>query len=282
LLKQRVVTAVLLLAVLVAVLWAPRPEPFLAFVALAIGLAAWEWAWLNGLRGFSTYAFGAGALVVLLLLRGSLASVPTSVWLGVLALWVLGGTWALQSASVGWQSLAGLARLSIGLLVLVPAGLALLNWKALGLNALLSALCLVWVADVAAYFGGRRFGRRKLAPAISPGKSWEGVFSGVLGVLLLAVIWIQLIDTQPWVDGMSLYGRLVSGMGWPLTVLVLLVLAALSVVGDLFESLVKRAAGAKDSSQLLPGHGGVLDRVDALLPVLPAALGFVALAKAMA
>jgi phosphatidate cytidylyltransferase len=140
---------------------------------------------------------------------------------------------------------------------------------------------LVWIADVAAYFGGRRFGRRKLAPAISPGKSWEGVWSGVLGVLLLAVLWVQLVDVQPWVDGPSLYGRLVGGLGWPLTALVLLLLAALSVVGDLFESLVKRAAGAKDSSQLLPGHGGILDRIDALLPVLPAALAFVALAKVM-
>lgn len=280
-LKQRVITAIALLALFIPVLWAPHPAPFLGFVAIAIGLAAWEWARLNGFGGLSALAFGFSALVLLGLGHRYMPVVPVWLWLTVLAGWALGGALALRQASRGWIKLSGSLRLVLGLLVLIPAGLAFLGWKALGLNALLSALCLVWIADVAAYFGGRRFGRRKLAPAISPGKSWEGVWSGVLGVLLLAVLWVQFVDVQPWVDGPSLYGRLVSGLGWPLTVLVLLLLAALSVVGDLFESLVKRAAGAKDSSQLLPGHGGILDRIDALLPVLPAALAFVALAKVM-
>ncbi len=280
-LKQRVITAIALLALLIPILLAPNPAPFLGFVAVAIGLAAWEWARLNGLSGLLAFAFGFAALVLLGLIHSYVPRVPTWIWLAVFAGWALGGSLALRHASMGWIKLSGPLRLCLGLLVLVPTGLAFLAWKALGLNALLSALCLVWVADVAAYFGGRRFGRRKLAPVISPGKSWEGVWSGVLGVLLLAVLWVQFVDVQPWVDGPSLYGRLVSGLGWPLTALVLLLLAALSVVGDLFESLVKRAAGAKDSSQLLPGHGGILDRIDALLPVLPAALAFVALAKVM-
>jgi phosphatidate cytidylyltransferase len=118
------------------------------------------------------------------------------------------------------------------------------------------------MADIAAYAGGRAFGRHKLAPSISPGKSWEGVWSGMVGVLLLALLWTQL-DQAYALGSSSLYTRLQQGFGW---------LSGMSVVGDLVESLVKRAAGAKDSSGLLPGHGGVLDRVDALLPVFPIAL----------
>ena len=138
--------------------------------------------------------------------------------------------------------------------------------RLVGLGFLLSVLLLVWMADIAAYFGGKVFGRRKLAPAISPGKTWEGAISGLLGVVLLAACWI-------WADphGASLYARLWA-LGPVLAVLSLVFLVAMSVVGDLAESLVKRSAGAKDSSQLLPGHGGVLDRVDALLPVLPLAM----------
>ena len=127
------------------------------------------------------------------------------------------------------------------------------------------------MADVAAYFGGRALGRRKLAPSISPGKSWEGVWSGMAGVLLLSALWIW-IDGRFAVDGPSLYTRLLQAYGTLGMAAALLALCGLSVVGDLVESLVKRAAGAKDSSRLLPGHGGVLDRVDALLPVVPAAL----------
>jgi phosphatidate cytidylyltransferase len=142
---------------------------------------------------------------------------------------------------------------------------------------MLSMLCLVWAADIAAYFGGRAFGRRKLAPTISPGKSWEGVWSGVAGVLLLAIVWTGL-DRRFGFDGPSLYSRLAEGFGWTGALIALLCLCGLSVVGDLVESLAKRAAGAKDSSQLLPGHGGVLDRVDALLPVMPVSLALVGLA----
>jgi len=148
--------------------------------------------------------------------------------------------------------------------------------RSVGINFLLSVLCLVWMADVAAYFGGRAFGRRKLAPSISPGKSWEGVWSGMLGVLALAAFWIWL-DTRGGFDGPSVYTRLWQSLGGLGMLVALLGLCGLSVVGDLVESLVKRAAGAKDSSRLLPGHGGVLDRVDALLPVVPAALALMTL-----
>jgi phosphatidate cytidylyltransferase len=127
------------------------------------------------------------------------------------------------------------------------------------------------MADIAAYFGGRAWGRRKLAPAISPGKSWAGVYTGMAGVLLLAIGWVTWDAAHPQA-GASLYTALLARGGWIGLVMACLFLAALSVVGDLFESLVKRSAGAKDSSALLPGHGGVLDRIDALLPACPLAL----------
>jgi phosphatidate cytidylyltransferase len=161
-----------------------------------------------------------------------------------------------------------------GVLLLWLAWLAIAEGKARGLNFLLSVFCLVWMADIAAYFSGRAFGRRKLAPAISPGKSWEGVYGGMVGVFLLALAWIAF-DQRGTADSASLYTLLLQRWGWAGLVVSCLFLASLSVVGDLFESLVKRSAGAKDSSALLPGHGGVLDRIDALLPVCPLALALV-------
>ena len=160
--------------------------------------------------------------------------------------------------------------------MLWTAWLALATAKTIGINFILSVFCLVWAADIAAYFGGRALGKRKLAPAISPGKSWEGVWSGMLGALLLAASWLWL-DATFAMDSASLYTLLYRRLGLAMLLLVILFLSAMSVVGDLFESLVKRSAGAKDSSGLLPGHGGVLDRVDALLPVFPIALAMISL-----
>jgi phosphatidate cytidylyltransferase len=184
---------------------------------------------------------------------------------------VIGGGLALRGGPSGWPRVPKALRWLIGCAAIFVAWLALSHAKAVGVDFLLSTLALVWAADIAAYFGGRAFGRRKLAPSISPGKSWEGVWSGMAGALVLALVWIAL-DRQLAVDMPSLYTQLLGTWGWPGLLLGVVALAAISVVGDLFESLVKRAAGMKDSSQLLPGHGGVLDRVDALLPVVPIAL----------
>ena len=273
-LKQRVITAVLLLAVLLPALFAASPWPFALLTLVMIGAAGWEWSRLNGAPGAPALLFGAGlaaACGATLLALGLAAPPPWCWWLAGL-IWVLGGAHALRGGPQAWPHVSRLARLVLGALALWAAWLAMSQAKAQGINFLLSIFCLVWVADIAAYFGGRAFGRRKLAPAISPGKSWEGVWSGMAGVLALGLLWAFVIDVRIAVDSASLYQLLLRRQALPVGLLALLFLAGMSVVGDLFESLIKRAVGAKDSSQLLPGHGGVLDRVDALLPVFPLAL----------
>lgn len=304
-LKQRVITALILMAILLPALAAQALWPFAALSLLFVSAAGWEWARLNGWPGVRAWLMGlAVALVGLAVAQvvhldpwglaqpstgGVVAShvhspghalagftVPPEVWWVTGVVWVLGGAWALRVGTRHWKSLPSLFRGLLGLGVLVMAWLALTESKAQGLNFLLSVFCLVWAADIGAYFGGRAFGRRKLAISISPGKSWEGVWSGMLAVLLLSVIWIA-VDRNWSVDSPSMYSHLLSGLGPVGLVLGIVFLVGMSVVGDLFESLIKRQAGAKDSSQLLPGHGGVLDRIDALLPVLPLVLALMSL-----
>jgi len=272
-LKQRVITALVLLAVLLPALFAPMHWPFAVLTLVAIGAAGWEWARLNGVAGLGAAALGTllAAACAAALWAGWAVNAPVAVWWLATLVWVLGGAWALKVGPAGWPALSQALRCALGLMALWTAWLALANAKAAGINFILSVFCLVWAADIAAYFGGKSFGKRKLAPTISPGKSWEGVWSGMAGVVVLAVLWITL-DRRLDVDSASLYSGLVAQHGPLFLAAVLLFLAAMSVVGDLVESLVKRSAGAKDSSRLLPGHGGVLDRIDALLPVFPLAL----------
>ena len=281
-LKQRVITAVVLLALLLPALFADAVWPFALFTLAMVAAAGWEWGRLNGLRDLGALVL---AVIVLALCIGAVelgwfVAPPALLWMLATLLWVLGGAWAIRRGVAGWGGHAAWVRQVTGVVALTLAWLAFAHARAIGINFLLSVLCLVWMADIAAYFGGRRFGRRKLAPAISPGKSWEGVWSGMAGVLLLALVWAGWIDTRLDVDSASLYGLLFARLGVVGAVVALIFLAAMSVVGDLVESLVKRSAGAKDSSRLLPGHGGVLDRIDALLPVVPLALALRHLATA--
>jgi phosphatidate cytidylyltransferase len=275
-LKQRVITALVLLAVLLPALFAPIAWPFALLMMLMAGAAAWEWARLNSASALPALAMGAAVAVAcaLALLAGWVRVGPSVAWWLAFGVWVLGGALALRVGPGAWHTLPRVARWLLGLAAVWTAWLALSSAKATGINFILSIFCLVWVADIAAYFGGKAFGRRKLALAISPGKSWEGVWSGMLGVQLLAFAWIQA--DRHWqlanLDSLSLFSVLLNRLGIAGLVLTLVFLSAMSVVGDLVESLVKRSAGAKDSSGLLPGHGGVLDRVDALLPVFPIAM----------
>jgi phosphatidate cytidylyltransferase len=273
LLKQRIITAVVLVLLILGALAADSAWPFAALTLVLIAAAGWEWGRLNQAPGALSLAMG-GALALaggFVLASPWAHAVPTAVWWAAALLWVAGGAVALRAGPAAWPQLPRGARWVLGLLGLWAAWLALTQARMAGINFLLSVLALVWAADIAAYFAGRAFGRRKLAPSISPGKSWEGVVGGMVGVLALALLWTQL-DARLALDSASVYTRLVQQLGWALTLPVLLALSGMSVVGDLVESLVKRAAGAKDSSRLLPGHGGVLDRVDALLPVLPLAM----------
>ena len=271
-LRQRVITALLMVAVFIPALFHPEPIGLAALSLVLIVAGGWEWGRLVGMSHAGAWGLAAATLTACLLSwHCDLQNAPLGpLWLTLSLAWVLGAIWMLRQGVSSWSLLPQGARALLGLLILWATWLALFAAKLVGTNFILSILLLVWAADIAAYFCGRAWGRNKLAPTISPGKSWEGVAGAVAGVLLLAWVWVRLDASQPeWSP--SLYTRTMTlgGMGG---VLAILGLTAMSVVGDLIESLIKRCAGVKDSSQLLPGHGGVLDRVDALLPVLPLAM----------
>jgi phosphatidate cytidylyltransferase len=240
-LKQRVITALILMAILLPALAAPALWPFAALSLLFVSAAGWEWARLNDWPGPRAWVMGAVVAVVghfaaqaaqlnpwgllaapdagvvaphVHVLGRSLVGfvVPAMVWWVTGLAWLLGGAWALSVGTRHWKYLPSALRGALGLGILVMAWLALTESKSQGLNFLLSVFCLVWAADIGAYFGGRAFGRRKLAPSISPGKSWEGVWSGMLAVLLLAVAWIA-VDRHWSVDSPSMYSHLLSGLG---------------------------------------------------------------------
>ena len=277
-LGQRIVTAVVLLAILAAAMASVNPWWFVALLALAAACTNWEWLRLT-LPQPPSPVISIG--VAVLLFAGML--VLTSAWLAgdrsgagdpgwvlrylvpaVSAVWLFGGVTAVvrgrsdaPPASLAWSVFS------------VPAAFA--AWAVLaqmyvarGAVFVVSLLALVWVADIAAYFAGRAFGKRKLAPRVSPGKTIEGAIAGVLG----AVVWIGLSSLWDGTFGHALVERWTFWLALPIAA----VLGVLSIVGDLFESLLKRRAGRKDSSTLLPGHGGVYDRIDAILPVAPFAL----------
>jgi phosphatidate cytidylyltransferase len=275
-LKQRILTALVLLLILLPAMFYRDPWPFCAISLVMIAAGAWEWAKLNGYRAFTSLWVGlaCAGLCSALWLLGALDQPTPELWRSAGALWVLLGAWVLRGGVAAWSVHRPALRLAGGLAALCLAWLAVAQAKVIGINFLLSILVLVWVADIAAYFAGRSLGgkfiHQKLAPGISPGKSWEGVMGGMLGVMVLAFMW-RWADAAWAVQPSSLYSQLGQKGGWFLLI-AMVFMTAMSVVGDLFESLVKRSAGVKDSSGLLPGHGGVLDRIDALLPTLPLAM----------
>lgn len=310
-LKQRVITAVLLLLVLLGSLLVSATWPFAALSLLFIAAAAWEWGRLNHASVFIQW----GTVLAVMLVGTYLAAtwgipmwsqhlhgvnvatptmgvgeqhvhgfneplagfaVPVQLWWALALTWIFGSAWMLRRGLDRWASVNRQARVGLGGLLLLGAWLAIMEAKHQGLNLMFSIMALVWVADIGAYFAGRAFGRRKLALSISPGKSWEGAVAGAVATQLMAWSWVML-DQNVAVDSPSLYSHLLHGVGGFGMTLLVAGLAIMSVVGDLVESLVKRVAQVKDSSQLLPGHGGVLDRLDALLPVLPVSMALLSL-----
>jgi phosphatidate cytidylyltransferase len=266
-LKTRVVTALALLVVFLSALLYLPPLGWTAFATLMAGLAAWEWGGLMGLGGSLRVYMGITLAVicgVVIILEPAALGINLG---GSDAAWRL-GRWFYLPAGVFWffvtplwmkyrwllpKSILGMA---IGLLLILPPWLALVQLRQAGALALLAIMGGVWLADIAAYFTGRTFGKHKLAPTISPGKTWEGAMGAVLAVLAY---------------GFMLSPKLppVFSENHSLLFVVLIFLTALSIIGDLFESLLKRQAGLKDSSNVLPGHGGVLDRIDSMTSTLP-------------
>ncbi len=254
---RRVLTALVLLGVFVsAVFWAPE-WVWAALMAVVAGLAAYEWARLSDFPPLSARVYAALLALSALALPPVLAEKWPAFQAGLIVLamgfWLLvAPLWLLSQ----WRAQQVFVRALVGVVLIVPTWVALQYLHARGPAVLLGVLAIVWIADTAAYFAGRHFGRRKLAPTISPGKTWEGV----------AGAWVAL----------ALYaGALSLWVGIPVLSLVFIVsgLLYLSVLGDLFESWIKRVSGMKDSGTMLPGHGGVLDRIDALTSTLPIAVG---------
>lgn len=262
-LKQRVITAICLALVFLGFLFAPAPASIL-FFSLVVAIAAWEWADMASLSSPMRVPY---AIVV------ALAMAACWAWLGVqgemeiyavrtvlgwacaawaiLLLWVMG----YPGSAAIWGSVP--SRIFLGFVVLVPAwlGLVFLRQQEAGSWLILYVIALVACADIGAYFAGRAFGKHKLAPAVSPGKTLQGLAGGIAAVTVFALIVSQLALPQ----GIAVLPFLVLS----------LITGLASVLGDLVESMIKRHRGIKDSSQLLPGHGGFMDRIDSLSAAIP-------------
>lgn len=266
-LKTRALTAAAMLAVFVsALLFLPQPG-WVVFCAVLLGFAVWEWGALAGLASVGCFLYTAFLVLLFASPRyvyGWEASglyAPAWVYYASGAFWILvAPLWILRG-----QRLDNRVLLAVGVLVLVPAGAALVDLRSSAPALLLAVMGTVWISDSAAYFVGRRFGKHKLAPSISPGKTWEGVAGALVAVGLYALAWAGAVA-----PGNPRLGGTLASSAWFLPVV--LGLAVVGIIGDLFESLIKRQAGVKDSGRLLPGHGGVLDRIDAPVAMLPLAV----------
>ena len=257
-LKQRIITALILLPIALCGFFLLDGSGFALFIGVVVTLGAWEWARLAGFTAQLPRVVYAAVVALLLFLMHTLSSIVVPWVLGAAVLW-----WALATflvltfprTSGHWSSVA--SKLVIGLLILLPAwqGLVEIKNAPMGNWLIMAVMVLVWGADIGAYFSGRAFGKRKLAPAVSPGKSWEGVYGGLALTLLITLVVGVVRD---W----SVKEILLALLGTAVVVFI-------SVVGDLTESMFKRQAGIKDSSNLLPGHGGVLDRIDSLTAAIP-------------
>jgi phosphatidate cytidylyltransferase len=261
-LKERVITAVILALLFLFALFVFPPSLWAFLVTLMVMQGAWEWSRLAQMRGFAGVAYMIVTFIIFLLIlllyfvfhphlkspiQISIYVVAAIFWLILVPSWFkngwkIGNPWLL--AVLGW-------------ILLIPTGMAMLDLRAINPQPwwLLGVMGLVWVADISAYFTGRLLGKNKLAPRISPGKTWEGV-AGAVVFGLAYVVWILSISGMPQRYSLILFA---------------IVGVALSVIGDLFESAIKRLAGVKDSGTLLPGHGGLLDRIDGLTATLPVA-----------
>jgi len=265
-LKSRVITAAILLVLLLAAVFALPPGIWAVLIVVMVMQGSVEWSRLSGLSGGKANLYWGLTLLLMLgllwantgttevqqvYIHLAVYAVSALLWLIIVPAWLMAG-WRVERpvlmALTGWA-------------VLIPAGLAMLDLREADPSPwiLLFVMGLVWVADIAAYFAGRKFGKNKLAPSISPGKTWEGVAGALLGVsVYVALVW----SFSPYFSHREVFPILLLASWW---------WVGLAVIGDLFESAVKRQAGVKDSGALLPGHGGLLDRIDSLTSTLPLA-----------
>jgi phosphatidate cytidylyltransferase len=263
-LATRIATGIALIAAILAALFLLPTIAFGVVVLLIVLAAAHEWARLIGLGETGSLLFVGATLVAGALLLWVAAvrgfhpvvvvacSVATLFWIAV----------GVPSVLRNWQPATPAPRIVYAFVALEGAFVAIVACKARSPWFALAMMAIVWIADTAAYFAGRRFGHRKLAPAISPGKTWEGAAGAVLAVVVYALLLLPVAPRAGFAGAMDA----AFVVGW---IVFAIALTALSIVGDLHESLLKRRAGVKDSGALLPGHGGVLDRTDALLAAMP-------------
>ncbi len=268
-LKTRIVTALVLLAVLLPVLYSNNPTAFAVVASVFFGAAIWECFRLFNPGAKSAVAIAAAWTLAFAYAFFMREQGDPTVWFAIGAL-----LWLLRFAptlKLGLPPLASTPNTLLSLLYAIAlvacfaAIVMLFQYSAL---FLLSVLVIVWSADIFAYVCGKTFGKNKLAPSISPGKSWEGAIGGGVVTVLLASLTV-LFGGEVLANTFAV--RVQASFGWAGMLAVIALIVVASVVGDLFESQLKRRAGMKDSSNLLPGHGGVLDRIDALVPVLPLA-----------
>ena len=248
-LKTRLITSVISLVILGAVLFVVPAVIAKLVIAAVIIMGAWEWSGFLGLSGnVARYAYVAVIVALMAAMKFVIPEMSDSLLQLACVWWFVAFIWTFAFPT----PIPAVVRWLCGVLVLVPLFVALLFLYSLAPHYLLFALLIVWAADMGAYFAGKQFGRVKLAPSISPGKTWEGVFGGLLMVVIFSLVWAHYADLQ-------------------LTVLLpfCLAVAAVSVVGDLTVSMFKRTAGVKDSGKMFPGHGGVLDRVDSVAAAAP-------------
>ena len=257
-LSQRVLTATLLIVLLAVAFWRLDETGITVLFFGFVAIAAWEWCGLAGLAAPAArllYAAATVGLGALLFTQAGLTVMLAIVGAGA-AWWLYALLRLFAMQRHGIPPRGGVAaRLATGWLVMVPALLSILLIYGRGLPWLAAMFLIIWVADSAAYFGGRRYGRSKLASRISPGKTREGVYAGLAAVLVLALAFVLLTGRDP--------------LTAVLSVALALLVALASVVGDLYESICKRQAGCKDSGRILPGHGGMLDRIDGVLAAAP-------------
>lgn len=257
---KRIVTAVILIPLVVAaVFYLPVPA-FVGLTAAVVLAGAWEWSNLMGIKDLLArllyFSIVAAILYASLLLP--IAAVPHLLIASVIW-WLLAGVMvAFYPRGSAWWAASKFVRGLMGLIVLVPCWITLnlIRTQENGSFDILVLFILIWGADTAAYFVGRKWGKTKLAPLVSPGKSVEGVIGALLCTIAIAVAILTATHMPIYV--------------WPWAILFCLSVVILSIVGDLFESMLKRQVGIKDSGKLLPGHGGLLDRIDSLTAAAPA------------